>query len=360
VGIIFLLITNRAFMIFLGEGYWIYGYMMLYILYAASFVYLISKRLYPFQGEVVLREAKVSHLVRVEGLTAEEVKLRSKRCAGSPECHLLVITGLYFALVVVAKYVPIKGGELQPWLLFGLKQFSFEEMAGLSVLLAVTVFCFVCLVRLIVRKAKGMQAQAVNRAIRVRACFVSHQVIFWLLSFACCCWWSVFAWSVTQKAGALVLGICGSLCVLSFAQAFLYFACNEFDYFQDVDKLNRKIDSHNRDIASMEKSKAQLQAKIRSGEVLKPDAEGLPVGTLRDFLPGEGQQLESYTLELAGKLIEKEQKRTEQQLQEELERLGDEVAAKRAEEERLQMIDQLKRERELQRKAQERVRAEKT
>lgn len=37
--IIILLILNRALMVGLGEAYWIYGYIILYIIYALVFVF---------------------------------------------------------------------------------------------------------------------------------------------------------------------------------------------------------------------------------------------------------------------------------------------------------------------------------
>ena len=38
-GIIFLLVLNRALMICLGSHHWIYGYMVLYLIYAVVFVF---------------------------------------------------------------------------------------------------------------------------------------------------------------------------------------------------------------------------------------------------------------------------------------------------------------------------------
>ena len=112
VGIVFLLVANRTLMIFMGEGFWIYGYMLLYILYAVAFLLLISKRLYPLHGEVEAAEAKISNLMRVKGLSPDQVRARSRKILGSPECHLLLMTLLYFALVLIAKHTSFEGAEL--------------------------------------------------------------------------------------------------------------------------------------------------------------------------------------------------------------------------------------------------------
>lgn len=52
-GIIFLLIVNRVLMIGLGQDYWIYGFMILYVLYAGTFAVLMAKNNFPYQGDII-------------------------------------------------------------------------------------------------------------------------------------------------------------------------------------------------------------------------------------------------------------------------------------------------------------------
>jgi hypothetical protein len=59
VTVVFLIILNRTLMIILGERYWIYGFMILYLVYAVSFVYMIAKNRFPFEDDVVLKQAKI-------------------------------------------------------------------------------------------------------------------------------------------------------------------------------------------------------------------------------------------------------------------------------------------------------------
>lgn len=54
-----LCVVNRALMVSFGEGYWVYGYMILYIMYATAFVYLIAKKFFPLQGEIILKSQRV-------------------------------------------------------------------------------------------------------------------------------------------------------------------------------------------------------------------------------------------------------------------------------------------------------------
>lgn len=48
IGLISLLIGNRVLMIAFGEGYFIYGYMVLYVFYASWFAASIAKQQFPF------------------------------------------------------------------------------------------------------------------------------------------------------------------------------------------------------------------------------------------------------------------------------------------------------------------------
>ena len=157
-------------------------------------------------------------------------------------------------------------------------------MAGLSVLFAVSVFCVISLVRLMIRRSRGQEVTGQRKAVWLKCCFLSHQVIFWFATFACCIGWSLIAWSATGKRSALIIGICGSLCVLSLLQCLLYLATNEFDYFQDIDKLNRRIDNHNKEIAKIEKIKIETQEKILAGSAYSPSQTDLPETPLASYL----------------------------------------------------------------------------
>ena len=63
-GLTYLLILNRALMVALGAGRWIYGYMILYLLYGLVFAYQIARNRFPFEGDVVLRSAKIETFLK--------------------------------------------------------------------------------------------------------------------------------------------------------------------------------------------------------------------------------------------------------------------------------------------------------
>ena len=54
--LIVLLIINRVAMVILGEKYWVYGFMGLYMLYAIAMLYLVAKDTFPLKNQVVIRK----------------------------------------------------------------------------------------------------------------------------------------------------------------------------------------------------------------------------------------------------------------------------------------------------------------
>jgi hypothetical protein len=71
-------------------------------------------------------------------------------------------------------------------------------------------------------------------------------------------WGSLGFW-VTGWIEFISFGIFGSGCLIMFARAYTYFCLNDFEYLQDVEKLNKKIDRHNKNINDMELKKAEIQ-----------------------------------------------------------------------------------------------------
>ena len=67
VSVVFLLILNRVLMIALGSDYWIYGYMILYLIYALAFVLQISKNRFPFEDDIVLKSSGIEAALEKKG-----------------------------------------------------------------------------------------------------------------------------------------------------------------------------------------------------------------------------------------------------------------------------------------------------
>jgi len=49
-------------MVALGEKLWIYGCMMLYMLYACIFMLIIAKENYPFDNDIIVKKAQLDDL----------------------------------------------------------------------------------------------------------------------------------------------------------------------------------------------------------------------------------------------------------------------------------------------------------
>lgn len=112
-GIIFLFITNRITMVSLGEQYWFYGYIGLYTLYSIAFVWLISKNRFPFEGDIVLKGAKLKNLMRREtgGDVVDEIKGKGIR---NPITLLAILTILYFVMICIISWGNIAGVDIKP------------------------------------------------------------------------------------------------------------------------------------------------------------------------------------------------------------------------------------------------------
>jgi hypothetical protein len=54
-------------MVILGQKYWVYGFMGLYMLYAVAMLYLVSKDTFPLKNQVVIR--KTMNLKRLKTKT---------------------------------------------------------------------------------------------------------------------------------------------------------------------------------------------------------------------------------------------------------------------------------------------------
>ena len=113
--IIFLFMINRVLMIFLGQDYWIYGFMILYILYAVTFVILIARFNFPYEGDITPKELKLNDIQQQNKLTQSTLISLAKKGGRSPKLLLLVITIFYIALLFIIRTVKIDGVEIKPF-----------------------------------------------------------------------------------------------------------------------------------------------------------------------------------------------------------------------------------------------------
>ena len=177
------------------------------------------------------------------------------------------MTAFYIVLIAIVTLVEIEGVELAELVLWGITKVGVVQTTGLSIFLVVTFFLGYSLFRLFIRKAKRMEDYHSQAAITLKGWILTPWVLHLSLCFVMCCFWSwLLAWFLGSSSLTIVF-VFGSTSLLAFIQAYLFFICNDFDYTQDVNKLNRWIDNHNKSVSEIESKKSTIQAQLLSGEM---------------------------------------------------------------------------------------------
>ena len=141
----FLLILNRVMMVGLGMRHWIYGYIILYLLYAIVFINLIAKDYFPLQGEIVTKNP--------DGWTLKSLK--------NPDFLLLMISAYFFALMLIVTNFDLErasGVNLKEFHLHvDQKEYvvGYIETAGLTIFTIVCLSVSCCFIRAMIQKAQG-------------------------------------------------------------------------------------------------------------------------------------------------------------------------------------------------------------
>ena len=67
--------------------------------------------------------------------------------------------------------------------------------------------------------------------------------------------WGYLGFWTTGRLEFISYGIFGSAAILNFSRGYIFFTLNEFQLFQDIKKLNKWIDKHNKKIDEMDAHK---------------------------------------------------------------------------------------------------------
>jgi hypothetical protein len=132
-------------MVGLGQSYWIYGYVFLYLTYSVVLSNLIARDYFPLEGEIVTKNpAKFSmHFFK------------------NPIYLLIILSGYFFALmaiVTVFKLQKASGVELKKFYVqVNRKEFEIDyiELAGMTIFLVICLYVFFALIRVLRQKAQG-------------------------------------------------------------------------------------------------------------------------------------------------------------------------------------------------------------
>lgn len=130
-----------------------------------------------------------------------------------------------------------------------------------SILLIFTFYFVLACIRIMIRKATRCQQYGQED---VQSLLKNFKYVDLMTLYMVFCWLAFVIWAVIgnwilKSTPFLLWGIIGSLVILSFGRAYVFFALNDWDYFQDVEKLNKFIDRHNKEVVENEKKKLVIQ-----------------------------------------------------------------------------------------------------
>ena len=253
-----LLIANRAFMVGLGENYWLYGFMILYMIYALVFVYQITKTLFPFESDVVQHERSLVDLVKGGG--DKKSALERLREGVNPLWLLLILTLEYIVLLIIVEFVDFEGKKLI-YLQFGngVKLETYQA-AGLTFYIVLTFYLIFSLGRVMYRRATKCERYNTGATDGLDKCKAVDRMLFYIIFLSLVsCGWGVIFFLMFKSNTMIIYATVGVPSVLLFGRALVFLRLNDFDYFQDVEMLNKTIDAHNKKIDELEKKKDEVR-----------------------------------------------------------------------------------------------------
>ena len=223
-GIILLFIVNRVLMVSLGQQYWIYGFMILYLLYAGTFVVLMAKNNFPYEGDIISSELKLDDLKKKEGgMNSDKLIDLSKKVSRTPSALLFLITVLYILLLFVVRTIKLDGVDIKPFRIYNQdepegKEVSWRILGVLSVFLIISVYFLVGLWRLFIRKSQKMDVSARTsdsmKSILKNNKMCNIWMFYWLFSLTVCIFWSAIVSWLTSYGSIFIYGTLSSISVL--------------------------------------------------------------------------------------------------------------------------------------------------
>lgn len=162
--------------------------------------------------------------------------------------------------ILIIQYTDFEGKEITPFIVMpGTPQEKkLEPITAclFSILLSFTFYFVMGLGRLSIRTAtRCEQLGAEETQSLLKNKFIDLLSIYMILVYIGFFIWAFIAYWITDSKFFPIWGTTGSGCILCFLRAYIYFCMNDFEYFQDVEKLNAFIDRHNKKIDENEKKK---------------------------------------------------------------------------------------------------------
>ena len=63
----------------------------------------------------------------------------------------------------------------------------------------------------------------------------------------------------------LIVGGFGSLTIIFYLNGYLYYAINDYKFFEDISSINIKIDKHNKRIDELKQKVVQIKTDLKQG-----------------------------------------------------------------------------------------------
>jgi len=225
-----------------GATYWIYGYMINFMWLSFYLSWRVAQIRFPFSAQLkyqVLPSFKQKIFVDI---------------ARFPEFILILITvGLICTIAVVEAFQP-EGVIFTDIDIPSLKlHVPYYATAGLCILFTATFFALACTYRAYLRRYHKLSARTYYYMFKRQ--FDIYHICFLCVYFLCLVWTLGFYW-LTHETLFIIIGALLPAFLLSFFNGMLYYAKNDYVMLQDIKKLNKRADAHNKDL-----EKTQEKAK---------------------------------------------------------------------------------------------------
>ena len=229
--------------------------MLLFLIYSAVFVWNWTKRLFPLEKDIVAKQVGFTEILKTsfqQPVAGGEI---------NPGWFLLVLSLLYLILLICVELIDFQGKKL-----IAIKiertgvQLKTYSAALLSYYYVLTLFILFCMLRIYIRK--GSKCENYGTDISCCKCFpknnffdimVIFMIITWLIAIG---WGVIFNW-IYGRVEYIIWSTCGIPAILLYLRGLVFFILNDFEYTQDVEKLNNYIDQHNQAIDEAESKKKQ-------------------------------------------------------------------------------------------------------
>jgi len=206
---------NRVLLVFLGDSLWIYGCMIIYIIYGSDLVIQIAQRRFPFDQDIFDEKVKGIY----------------------PSILLLILSVMYCSLLIVVQYVNWPGKNIQK-IIFNQGPNQTELGVGLgSVITAAMIFTMylvVSILRMFIRKAKKTVKptgyEFLNKRLTKKNILCTVLNLFIIVVYFCIIGLFSIFFALSKDISLIIWGVFLPVIFIAYSYGFTYFCLNEYHY----------------------------------------------------------------------------------------------------------------------------------